>query len=442
MKLRAYDDCKPSGVEWLGNVPKHWDTKPMRRLGDAIIGLTYSPENVVQENEGVLVLRSSNLQGGRITRDDNVFVNAAVPDELRTRTGDILICSRNGSRDLVGKCARVFPSDAGLTFGAFTTVFRSDHSDFLFYVLNSSLFSFQAGLYQTSTIYQLTTGTLDAMIVPIPPKTEQRAIVDFLDRETARLDALVGKKRELIEKLKEKRTALISRIVTRGLNPAAKLKPSGIEWLGDIPTHWESSRVGYGVTKIGSGKTPRGGSETYQSEGVMLIRSQNVYDDGLRLDGVVYIDDETDEEMSGTRVQTGDVLLNITGASLGRCAIVPASVGRANVNQHVCIIRPEIAKTDSRFLRQALISQTTKAQIFADEAGSSREGLNFQQVRDLRLAIPPRREQEIVANYLDRETAKIDKMIEKVEAAIEKLREYRTALITAAVTGKIDVMKN
>jgi type I restriction enzyme S subunit len=286
MKLHAYDDCRPSGVEWLGDVPKHWDIKPMRRLGDAIIGLTYSPENVVQENEGVLVLRSSNLQGGRITRDDNVFVNAAVPDELRTKTGDILICSRNGSRDLVGKCARVFPSDAGLTFGAFTTVFRSDHSDFLFYVLNSSLFSFQAGLYQTSTIYQLTTGTLNAMMVPIPPKTEQRPIADFLDRETARLDTLVGKKRELIEKLKEKRTALISRTVTRGLpaeaaakaglNPHPKLKPSGIEWLGDIPEHWEVKRLDFLASVKGRLGWKALTADEYVPEGFVFLSTPNI----------------------------------------------------------------------------------------------------------------------------------------------------------------------
>src|SRR6266705_458610 len=143
--------------------------------------------------------------------------------------------------------------------------------------------------------------------------------------------------------------------------------------------------------------------------------------------------------MAGTRVNGNDVLLNITGASLGRCAIAPSSIGRANVNQHVCIVRADALKLNPAFLQQALISGPTKAQIFADEAGSSREGLNFQQVRDLRIALPPVKEQRTIADYLDRETAKVDQMAEKVEAAIETLREYRTALITAAVTGKIDV---
>jgi type I restriction enzyme S subunit len=282
-----------------------------------------------------------------------------------------------------------------------------------------------------------------------PPLPEQRAIADFLDRETAKLDTLVAKKRELIEKLKEKRTALISRTVTRGLLPEAaraagldpnpKLKPSGIEWLGEVPAHWEVKKLGHLVSKVGSGKTPRGGAETYREEGVMLIRSQNVYDDGLRLDDVVFIDDVVDEEMAASRVFPGDVLLNITGASLGRCAIVPLHFSKANVNQHVCILRPEASKIDGRFVQRTISSMVVQSQIFSFENGSSREGLNFQQIRSLLIALPLLAEQRAIADYLDRETAEIDQMAAKVEEAIARLQEYRTALITAAVTGKIDV---
>jgi len=216
-------------------------------------------------------------------------------------------------------------------------------------------------------------------------------------------------------------------------------KSSGIPWLGEVPAHWEVKRLRFVVQKIGSGKTPKGGAESYATEGVVFIRSQNVYDDGLRLDDVVYIDDETDEDMSGTRVKPNDVLLNITGASIGRCAPVPDDLGPANVNQHVAIIRPEREKVDQRFLHAFLCSQATKAAILADEVGSSREALNFEQIAGLPILLPPLSEQRAIAAFLDERTARIDNLITKIEQAVERLQEYRTALISAAVTGKVRV---
>ncbi len=146
------------------------------------------------------------------------------------------------------------------------------------------------------------------------------------------------------------------------------------------------------TNKVGSGKTPKGGREVYSNEGVVFLRSQNVYDDGLRLDDVVFIDDEIDEEMHQTRVRPGDVLLNITGASIGRTCIVPTPFPRANVNQHVCIIRLRKI-TDPSFVSYSLKSLFIKDQIRSMENGSSREGLNFEQVGNLHLHLPPLPEQ-------------------------------------------------
>lgn len=205
---------KDSGVEWLGEVPFDWIVTPLKYIGSAIIGLTYSPENVVDEGDGTLVLRSSNIQDGRITLDDNVFVNAEIPDRLITRLGDILICSRNGSRSLIGKNGIVDSTSEGLSFGAFTTVFRTKHHKFLYYVLNSSLFKFQAGRFLTTTINQLTTETLNSFEIPLPPCSEQDVITSYLDYQTTRLDNLITQTERSIELLKERRSALITAAVT------------------------------------------------------------------------------------------------------------------------------------------------------------------------------------------------------------------------------------
>lgn len=205
---------KDSGVEWLGEVPEHWELKPLKYIGSSIIGLTYSPDDVVGEGEGVLVLRASNIQRGQLVLGDNVYVRAAIPPALVTREGDILICSRNGSRALIGKNALIGKEAAGHSFGAFTTVFRSASNQFVYYVLNSALFKFQSGRFLTTTINQLTTETLNSFEIPLPPPIEQIEIAKWLDVNLETLDAVVARTERSIGLLKERRSALITAAVT------------------------------------------------------------------------------------------------------------------------------------------------------------------------------------------------------------------------------------
>jgi len=210
---------KPSGVDWLGDVPAHWEIKPLKRIGKAILGLTYSPEDVVgNETEGILVFRASNLQSGQIVYDDNVYVDTEVPTEIKTIVGDILLCSRSGSQDLIGKNAIVSQKDAEKTFGAFMTVFRSKLNNYVYYVLNSTLFERQKGQYQTTTINQLTSETLNGFKIPIPPTKERQEIVALLKNETQRIDNLTTKVVMVIERLSESRSALIQAAVSGKIN--------------------------------------------------------------------------------------------------------------------------------------------------------------------------------------------------------------------------------
>ena len=215
-------------------------------------------------------------------------------------------------------------------------------------------------------------------------------------------------------------------------------KESGVAWLGEVPEHWEVVKVRYLVARIGSGKTPSGGSETYVDEGVMFLRSQNVYDEGLQLDDVVYISEDVDESMAGSRVIQSDILLNITGASIGRSCVVPKGFPPANVNQHVCIIR--LNNIDHvPFVGWSFKSIFIKKQIDFVQNGAAREGLNFEQIAGLCIAIPPDLERQIIADFLDTGTAKFNNLTTEANRAIALLQERRSALISAAVTGKIDV---
>lgn len=443
---RPYPAYKPSGVDgstsltasWLGDVPEGWEVKRLKysaTINDETLPETTDPEF---EFEYVDIGGVSAVVGITAT-EAMVFENAPSRARRKVRHGDTIVSTVRTYLRAIAPI-RNPPINLIVSTGFAVVRPRKVEDAFLAFALREGSFVESVVAQSTGVSYPACNASeVGCIPIPLPPPSEQRAIADFLDRETEKIDRLMAKKRELIEKLKEERAARISRAVTRGLNPDAKMKPSGVAWLGDVPEGWEVKRLGYLVSKIGSGKTPRGGAESYQSDGVMLIRSQNVYDDGLRLADVVYIDDSTDEDMSNTRVEAKDVLLNITGASLGRCAVVPAPFPRANVNQHVCIVRPEQKIVDPLFLQFCLTAQFVKAQIFADEAGSSREGLNFQQVRALELPVPPLPEQRAIADFLDRETGKIDRLVAKVQEAIARLQEYRAALITAAVTGKIDV---
>lgn len=200
----------------------------------------------------------------------------------------------------------------------------------------------------------------------------------------------------------------------------------------------KSAKLKFFATKIGSGKTPLGGAEAYVADGVMLLRSQNVHFDGLHLDDVVFITEETDESMSNSRVQGGDVLLNITGASLGRCTVAPKELPPSNVNQHVCIIRCDESRLSGRFLSAALQSHPIQAQIWGDETGSSREGLNFEQVGAFPIPIRPLPEQRRIAEYLDSQTSRIDALVADKERMLGLLEEKRSAEIRRAVTRGLD----
>lgn len=204
---------KDSGIEWIGKIPAEWSLRRMKWLGKSIIGLTYSPEDVA--DDGTLVMRSSNVQGGKIVYDDNVYVQKKIPEDLVLRKNDILICSRNGSRALIGKCALIDERAVGQTFGTFMTVFRSPANSYLFHVLNSRLFNFYLGAFLTSTINQLTTENLNNMVVPVPKTTaEQEQIAAYLDVRCGEIDRVMAANEGMVAKLKAYRSSVIWEAVT------------------------------------------------------------------------------------------------------------------------------------------------------------------------------------------------------------------------------------
>ncbi|MBI4516382.1 MAG: restriction endonuclease subunit S [Deltaproteobacteria bacterium] len=294
---------------------------------------------------------------------------------------------------------------------------------------------------------KLETFTLSRFPILLPPSREQRAIADFLDRETAKLDTLVAKKRALIEKLKEKRTALISRTVTRGLpaeaaakaglDPLPKLKPSGIDWLGDVPEHWDVKPVKF-VARVGNGSTPSRGNTDFWLEGDYPWLNSSVVNLEEVTEPTELVTEAALHQCHLPRITPPAVLIGITGEGKTRGMATTLQI-EATINQHLAFVKPRDARCEVRYLRRVFDRAYQFLRNESDGGGSTKGAMTCEQIASLRIPIPPYAEQRTIADYLDRETAKIDRMVAKVEEAIERLQEYRTALITAAVTGKIDV---
>ncbi len=444
MSFARYPSYKDSGVGWLGEVPEHWDVRRLKQVCEVF------PSNVdkkTYENESPVLLCNYTdvYYNEKITPQIDFMVATASAEQVKKftlREGDTIITKDSETPDDIAIAAYVPQNMPGVICGYHLSMVRPREvtcGAFVKRLFDSIYVKSCCAVYANGlTRVGLGQYALDNLEMPFPPVSEQQTIAAFLDRETAKIDALIAEQQRLIELLKEKRQAVISHVVTKGLNPNAPMKDSGIEWLGEVPKYWDVTRLGFLCKKIGSGKTPLGGSETYIDSGVVFIRSQNVYDEGLRLDDVVYISEQTDSEMYWSRVNSGDILLNITGASLGRTCLVPNNFEPANVNQHVCIIRLIEAELGS-YIAMVMKSSCLKAQIDAAQTGAAREGLNFGVISKLTFALPPISEQQNIAAFLDRETAKHDTLTAEAKTAITLLQERRTALISAAVTGKIDV---
>ena len=424
MKYKKYPRYKDSGIDWLGEIPSEWKCVKTAYFFKAAMGQTILKEDL--EDDGIYPVYSA-------TMEDKFFGYINNPLVILNKD-DLVIPARGNS---IGNVKLVTEKSTTTQ----TTIYckqitNATNANFIYYYMNGlkdNLFYF----VQTA-IPQITVSEVISNPLLVPSIKEQQQIANFLDKATAKIDTLIEKQTKQIELLKEKRQAVISHAVTKGINPNVPMKDSGVEWLGVIPEHWEVKKLGLITSKIGSGKTPRGGSEVYSDSGILFLRSQNIYDDGLFLDEVVYISEEINNEMLNTQIKDGDILLNVTGGSIGRTCLIPSNFQKANVNQHVCIIRLN-TKEDRLFISYLMKSALIKSQIDGIQNGAAREGLNFEQISGFKIVLPPKNEQNEIANYLDDKTSKIDTLIEKSKKSIELLKEKRTALISACVTGKIDV---
>lgn len=438
MKLPRYPKYKDSGVEWLGEVPEHW---PVSRLKWSI----KSTKNGVwgddaQQNENdIPCVRVADFDRTTLTvRLENPTIRNVSASERVGRilsSGNLLLEKSGGGESQPVGCVVLYEHATLAVCSNFIARVETEpqmNSSFWRYV-HAAAYSTRVttrSINQTSGIQNLDQDRYFDELGPFPAYDEQIDIAAFLDKEMAKIDALVGDQQRLIDLLKEKRQAVISHAVTKGLNPNVPMKPSGIGWLGDVPAHWEVCRLATLYREI---------NESGNDDLPILTVSIH--------DGVSdrqLADDELDRKVNRSedgskykRVEPGDLVYNMMRAWQGGfgAVIVPGQISPAYI-----VARPK-RQASSRFIEFLLRTPQAIEEVRCSSYGVAdfRLRLYWEKFRDIRVALPPEEEQGRILNHIDRETARIDDLTSHATRAIDLLKERRSALISAAVTGKIDV---
>lgn len=452
MKYAAYESYEPSKSVWLDQLPSHWQQLRVKHVIERMeSGVSVNSDASPANNEEIGVLKTSCVYGDQFSPQENKRV---LEEEIERVACPVkanrLIISRMNTPELVGSCGYVdhdFPN-LYLPDRLWQTVFsksRECSPKFAWYYLTSSPAKSAISSLAAGTSGSMQNIAQDAFVgigFPLPPVDEQQTIARFLDAKTAQIDALVAQKRQLIAKLKEKRQALIARTVTRGLPPEAakaaglepnpEMKDSGGDWLGDVPKRWQVLPLRRLIKFVKTGNTPSGAEDHHFEEGGFNWYSPSDFSEDIYLGQANRA--LSSDGKAEVRIFPGKTVMFVgIGATIGKVGLAR---GESSCNQQINAIGcgakldPVFATYYLKILRDFIVKcgKFTTLPI-----------INQDETKNLIFTVPPLSEQTAIAAYLDRETAKIDRLMTQIVEAISRLTEYRQAVITSAVTGKIDV---
>ena len=448
MSFPAYETYKDSGDNCLGAVPIHWDAKRLRNIMSFSKGLTITKENL--QDEGIPCVNYGEIHskyGFRLNPTVHPLRCVAAeylssnPDAL-LRDGDFVFADTSEDLEGSGNFTHV-RADIPLFAGYHTIIGRPREYVFPLFLAFQLHSQFLRSQIQRQVkgikVFSVSQAVLKSVKCWLPPLDEQKAISSFLDVETSKIDGLVSEQRRLIELLKEKRQAVISHAVTKGLNPNAPMKPSGIQWLGDVPQHWELKPLRRFNCNVQTG--PFGSqlhADEYISGGTPVVNPTHMVNGGIVPSDDITVNDDVLERLPHQRLEVGDVIFSRRG-ELGRCALVTEREAGWLCGTGSMILRLHQAEYDGGYLSLFLSLDVLRQFFESFSIGSVMNSLSSETLLSMPLIVPPIEEQhQIVVFAMERATL-IDTLQAEAERAIELLQERRTALISAAVTGKIDV---
>ncbi|MEL5235792.1 restriction endonuclease subunit S [Serratia bockelmannii] len=436
-KYKAYPEYKDSGVEWLGKVPKDWDVINIKYLSQVKRGSSPRPiddPKFFDEDGDYAWVRIADVTASETYLFETTQKMSVLGSSLSVKLEpNQLFLSIAGT---VGKpCITAIKSciHDGFVYFPYLKV----PGKFLFYVFAGE--QAYKGLGKMGTQLNLNTDTVGGIKVVLPSNNDFISnIVNFLDHETAKIDNLIEKQQQLIELLKEKRQAVISHAVTKGLNPDVPMKDSGVEWLGEVPGHWVIAQLKFNTLEMQTG--PFGSqlhAEDYVIDGIPLINPAHMSAGIIIPDLQVTVDEATQIRLKRHILSEGDIIFSRRG-ELGRCAVV-----KKDNEGWLCgtgSLKAKLTKEIVPDYAYILISsEGVVSELTLESKGSTMANLNTETLGRVRLPVPPKNEQENILSYINMISEKYDYLIQSAGAAIKLMQERRTALISAAVTGKIDV---
>lgn len=414
--MKQYDSYKDSGVEWIGEVPSHWEIVPLKFTGEFSNGLTYSPKDVV--DYGILVLRSSNIQNSSLSFEDNVYVSN-VSKALLVQKGDVIICSRNGSAALVGKSAFI-DKDINATFGAFMMRYIPKiNKKYGFYLFQTAIGRYK-GYFATTTINQLTKSTIGEMKVPLANTEEQTAIVDFLDKKCSEIDHVISAQQKRIALLQELKQSVITHAVTKGLNPNVEMDAAEEDWINRLPASWGKAKLKYYIHLVNGRAYSQ--PELLSEGKYKVLRVGNFFTN----DTWYYSNMELEEDKY---CNNGD-LLYAWSASFG-----PYIWNQDRTIYHYHIWKVCYNECMDKMYVYYMLKAITNFKL-GDIHGSTMVHITMESMNNSIIPIPSLDEQKDIASYLDKKCASIDSSISKAQHQVDLLQEYKQSLINEVVTRK------
>lgn len=437
--MKKYDTYKDSGIEWLGEIPEHWKAIKLKHLAQVRTG--YTPPKINDENyceNGVIWVKPENLKEFTPIVDSKEKISE---EGLRNNSiipkGSVLVCCI-GSIGKFGVAGVDLITNQQINSLIFNDKVNIEYGKFLIAASQS-----EHDRNSNGNVVKILNGENQKNIFLVyPPLTEQIKIASFLNHKTTQIDTLIEKKEQLVEKLTLKRQAIINEAVTKGLNPDVPMKDSGIEWLGEIPEHWEVVKFRH-LIDILTDFTANGSfgdlakNVTYIEEGYSrLIRLTDLRVDLLNKG--VYLSEESHNYLSKSELFGGEVLLANVGAYSGLAWLMPYNVGKASLGPNMLLLKFK-DQLDNKYAYHAMISKYLSSQFKLKAISAAQPKINKEDVRSCIFILPPKREQMEINIYLDSKDLIYNSVSEKLEIQIAKLKLYRQSLISEAVTGKIDL---
>lgn len=443
--IEQYEKYKDSGIAWLGDIPKHWQIKKLKHLIQSLeSGVSVNSIDIFASKGNYGILKTSCVYRYIFEPQQNKKILLSELDraKISPKKGAIII-SRMNTPELVGASGYV-DQDYNHLFlpdRLWQTVFFENLdicTKWLSFSLKSSSFRELLSILATGTSSSMKNLGQEEFLnikISLPPLEEQKAIAAFLDRKTAEIDELIAQKQRLIALYEEEKTAIINEAVTKGINPDVKLKPTAIDWLGDIPEHWEVKKLKYLAEIIDcKNRTP----DYFDGGEYLVVRTSNIKHLQLDLDNALYTNKENFIEWTKRGVpQVGSVLFT-REAPAGEAALVPKDIPLC-LGQRMMSLKSNEKVLNPLFLLYFIYSNPIKIYVSLCSSGSTVSHLRVPQIYEMPILSMQLEEQKAISEYIEKETTRIDTKIAKTKRIIELQKEYRTALISEAVTGKIKV---